>query len=916
MTRQAPEWFGGGTSTVQGGSDGSLRSPSRSSSRSGRSRKVKDSGSSSVKSHRRRKSKDDSSTASDSRKKEKNQQSQKQGGAKKSTTSSPEVEALLSSQKNKASQIKSKGDSQRRKSKLAKQSATTEKIPQALVERQQQSNEVPRKSSSLKTKDIAQRLIGGLQRLSAPNVSRMLSPSRKEKKPLNSSSSIVTNHVGENQRMAINGGENNAHIITTCMPKQQKEHRVSLNSTTKTEGNRTKDNTSTSHEKKYPTQQKQSSIVLPQDDHLPSPELSYKLNNDLTNHSLESDDCLTYSDDDHGRTSAIQSISSIKNYQSLSLRGEKNKNYVRNTASQHLSAFKPGQKHDAYTKIRGQDEIVLLARQKRHSSFHPPSYGAMRSNDMYLSDSSCDMQPESHLRRKKQTIPQIPGVIPEEEVNQITSSGSEVDDKLLDAGEHSERNHDWDQQRRYQLSLDILNVPPHGRVCHNEETNHNSGKVLPNNCSTSSTSEGTHNGTPPLSTLLVTPINQHQQHQSLPQTVLFSSNSPRALNYSLSTLLTPESEFPSRRTLTKKEKRQHRKRLLQRENAENIEDRVQSIVHGGDSNDMDWSRLAPQKVGGMNRAAGLFPTEETPKSTKDRPFAVLFLLHLCAITYIAFKYGNLTIISRVSSVDSEIPTNVQVNAVLRGDDPFSTQGSNDPFSTSMSDPFSSTTDNNPFSSTTDKDPFSKPMNEDPFSTATLSGDPSSRKSFWTQNIQVNYSSAFDLACIAALQAISLALLVVTIMMILNSALIQTFLVTIVVATLSFSIIGVAVSPYNIIPVLGLIGLALSLGYCIVVWDRVAFATTNLNIALIGIKCSADLLMVSFGMMLVAFLWTMLWAVSFLGVYDVFLSTNDAHTSQDDVTWTGLAVYFGMFFSYIWTYNVIQVSFMFQHCHFF
>lgn len=869
MIRQAPEWFGGNSVLQVSGDGPSTKSP-RSSSRSGRSRKSKDGVSSSSKSHRRRKSKDDSSNISDARtlNKEQQQQSQKQGGSKNSTSMSPDPEALSYSQKNKGSSIKNKGGHQIRNLKLTnnQHSQLNVKIPQALTERQQMLNNVSNNSLPVKSKNLAERFIGGFQRLAKPHQYAIVSPSRNGTDPLNNTSSTTTDQGGEIKRVRV--------------PR----------STPTTEGSDRKDSTS-HYEKKYPMQQHSSTMPL-QDIHLTSrSEISFRPNN---NFRLKNED-LIYSDDEH--TNAVRPPCSSTPYQSpQSLRG------INPNTQPYCSPYEPVKNHETYN-IRRQDEIILLARQGStnstfhhdpQSSAHPPSYGAISGNDMYLSDSSSDMLPDSHLKKNKYVNPQIPGMILEEDGHQILSSESDPDDNVrscsqsYDPGEHSEQKNDSEQQRRRSLrSLDNLNMPILVHVNQNEEACHGSGKVMLNiSHNTSSSSEGTHNGAPPLSTLLIPSSNHPQQRQTLPPlpTVLFTNTSPRASIYS--TQGTEATEMSSRRFWSKKERRQQKKQQLLREHAEIIEDRVQSIVREGHFDDLDWSRHVPQKIGSINRATGFFSKETAFKTSKDRPFAFLFLLQLCAITYIAIQYGGLTVMSIVSSVNTEITS----NATPSSNDPFSTQ--NNPFTAPQNDPFSATVD-------------SKSGTQDPFSTVGTGLGPSSTKLFWNKNILVSYGGAFNLACIAALQAISLALLVVMIMMILNTALIQTFLLAIITATLCFSVIGIVVSPYNIIPVLGLIGLALSSGYCIVVWDRVPFATTNMRIALNGMKCTADILMVAFGMMMVAFLWSLLWAVSFLGIYDVFLSTKDAHNDQNSVNKIGVVVYFGMIFSYIWTYNVIK-----------
>ncbi len=194
-----------------------------------------------------------------------------------------------------------------------------------------------------------------------------------------------------------------------------------------------------------------------------------------------------------------------------------------------------------------------------------------------------------------------------------------------------------------------------------------------------------------------------------------------------------------------------------------------------------------------------------------------------------------------------------------------------------------------------------PYNDDPFSSGSdLNLGRGSTLSNWAKDIHVDYCNALQLACITALYATSLAALFIGMMMILGKALIQTVLCLLVIVCIGFGTIGVALTPYSSIPIFGIILLAFSLGYSIVVWDRIPFAATNLDTALCGVKCSADVLIVSLLIVVCAFFWSIGWAVAFLGVYDHYLD-------KSDMTWGGLFTYLGMFISFFWTLNVMKVS---------
>jgi len=306
------------------------------------------------------------------------------------------------------------------------------------------------------------------------------------------------------------------------------------------------------------------------------------------------------------------------------------------------------------------------------------------------------------------------------------------------------------------------------------------------------------------------------------------------------------------------QKREMKKLRKRKEKVERIEDRVQGIVRDGHTMELDWSSHVPQEVDGRNRPAGFFPTAS--RKFHDVLFGILFLLQLAGIIYVAIRYGKLAIMNKSDEEYDPMDTPTEVNY-------------DDPFSTGI--PSSPTGSNSPLS-------------------------------IWAQDIHVEFSNAFQLSCIAAIQSTFLSALALGMMMILRTGLIQVFLCFTVILCFLFGAIGLILSPYNVIPVLGIVALLLSLIYCIVVWDTIPFSAVNLNTALIGIQSSAEILLVALWMMVVAFFWTIVWAVAFLGIYDCFLTKDSIYDVPNSATWTGWSVYIGMFTSFFWTLFVITV----------
>jgi hypothetical protein len=312
--------------------------------------------------------------------------------------------------------------------------------------------------------------------------------------------------------------------------------------------------------------------------------------------------------------------------------------------------------------------------------------------------------------------------------------------------------------------------------------------------------------------------------------------------------------------LSRKEIKRLRKRI---EQAEEKEDYVQYLLRDGHNDSLDWSGHVPEEIQGMNRGVAFFPKENN--KPRDFPFAVLFLAQLSTIILVATRYAGETMLNN-ASVDTH---------------------------------------------TTEEEEMM--LNDDPFSSGPpLPNENSSPISIWAKDIYVDYTNAVQLACITGLYATVLSALAIGMMMILSTAFIPTVLCLTVVICVAFGTIMMALSPYTVLPVLGLAALALSLAYSIVVWDRIPFATTNLHTALVGMKSSADILLIGFTMMLVSFLWTITWMIAFLGIYDHYLDNAD-HELSNSITWVGLGVTLGMFTSYVWTFHVIMVSLLCFFC---
>lgn len=98
-------------------------------------------------------------------------------------------------------------------------------------------------------------------------------------------------------------------------------------------------------------------------------------------------------------------------------------------------------------------------------------------------------------------------------------------------------------------------------------------------------------------------------------------------------------------------------------------------------------------------------------------------------------------------------------------------------------------------------------------------------------------------------------------------------------------------------------------YARAVWSRIPFASVNLLTACTAIKKNAGVLFVAFFFVLLAFGWTLLWAISVMGVWDKVIQSEEVQGVNGQVTYTQNSVNYGYLFllllSYFFTHQVIQ-----------
>lgn len=204
-------------------------------------------------------------------------------------------------------------------------------------------------------------------------------------------------------------------------------------------------------------------------------------------------------------------------------------------------------------------------------------------------------------------------------------------------------------------------------------------------------------------------------------------------------------------------------------------------------------------------------------------------------------------------------------------------------------------------------------NDDVLERAALPMTPAADESssWWTpmaaSSFTVAYKNTIALTSITGLYACMISFLSFGFMLVLARALIKIILIFSVLLALAWGLIGLTFDPYGVISVLGFAAVLLTLAYTIYNWSSVPFASTNLNTALCALRCTADITILGFVCVLVAFAWCVVWGMAFIGIVN---SLNGAECDQKEYRRPNLAfrhipLYLLLLFSFHWTNTVIK-----------
>lgn len=112
-------------------------------------------------------------------------------------------------------------------------------------------------------------------------------------------------------------------------------------------------------------------------------------------------------------------------------------------------------------------------------------------------------------------------------------------------------------------------------------------------------------------------------------------------------------------------------------------------------------------------------------------------------------------------------------------------------------------------------------------------------------------------------------------------------------------IGIGLSPKKVVPITGIAALIMCVCYTFMVWDRIPFASANLNAGLKGILANPGAIFIAFVFQIVSLGWSVYYVFVALGVYDAIEEGNINESFHP----TGLIYYILLGVSYYWTLNV-------------
>jgi hypothetical protein len=170
------------------------------------------------------------------------------------------------------------------------------------------------------------------------------------------------------------------------------------------------------------------------------------------------------------------------------------------------------------------------------------------------------------------------------------------------------------------------------------------------------------------------------------------------------------------------------------------------------------------------------------------------------------------------------------------------------------------------------------------------------------SVTIVYQNLVFISLLSGVFAILISALVLLIMMILARSIVQIALILTISLSFAWGTMGIGLSPKKVVPATGIIVLALSVAYTIVVWDRCKFHGANLYASLSGIRVNPGAVVVAFFFQFLALVWSIYYTYVAIGVYDAVQDGSFELPSRG----MKIFIYSSLGVSYYWTLQVFMV----------
>lgn len=170
------------------------------------------------------------------------------------------------------------------------------------------------------------------------------------------------------------------------------------------------------------------------------------------------------------------------------------------------------------------------------------------------------------------------------------------------------------------------------------------------------------------------------------------------------------------------------------------------------------------------------------------------------------------------------------------------------------------------------------------------------------SVTIVYQNLVYVCLLSGVFAIIISTLTLILMMAVAKKIVQIALIMTITLSFAWGTIGIGLSPRKVVPATGIIALALSVAYAIVVWDRCKFHGANLYASLTGIRANPGAVIIAFVVQFLSLVWSLYFFFVAVGVYDA-VETGDiqlpSHTAK-------ILIYCALGVSYYWTLQVFLV----------